>query len=206
MKSVKVKIKDVKENPLNPRIIKDHKFKQLVKSIQDFPEMIEYRPIIVDENMVILGGNMRYKAMVTAGLKEVYIEQYIHLTEEEKKEFIIKDNANYGQWDWDMLANNYDENKLEEYGLNVWTPTLDIETEDNPFSNMLDEAPEDNYEDDIKEAGAITNDSEEKEKKQIIQIEFEPEDYPVAHELLNFCKNNKIEIESLFINSLKSVL
>lgn len=206
MKSVKVKIKDVKENPLNPRTIKDHKFKQLVKSIEDFPEMIEYRPIIVDENMVILGGNMRFKAMVKAGLKEVYIEQYIHLTEEEKKEFIIKDNANYGQWDWDILANNYDESVLEEYGLNVWVPSLDIEADDNPFSNMLEEGSEDDCDENLNEAGAITDDISEKEKKKIIQIEFEPEDYPVAHELFNFCKNNKIEIESLFINTLKSVL
>ena len=201
MKSVKVKIKEVKENPLNPRTIKDHKFKQLVKSIKDFPEMIEYRPIIVDENMVILGGNMRYKAMLSAGLKEVYIEQYIHLNEAEKKEFIIKDNANYGQWDWDMLANNYDESVLEDYGLNVWVPSLDIETEDNPFSTML-EGDEDN---DAEEHG-FTDDTSEKEKKKVIQIEFEPEDYPVAHELLSFCKNNKIEIESLFINTLKLVL
>jgi hypothetical protein len=201
MNSVKVKIKEVKENPLNPRTIKDHKFKQLVKSIKDFPEMIEYRPIIVDENMVILGGNMRYKAMLSAGLKEVYIEQYIHLNEEEKKEFIIKDNANYGQWDWDILANKYDEKVLEEYGLNVWVPSLDIETEDNVFATML-EGDEDN---DSDEHG-FTDDTSEKEKKKVIQIEFEPEDYPVAHELLSFCKNNKIEIESLFINTLKLVL
>ena len=201
MNSVKVKIKEVKENPLNPRTIKDHKFKQLVKSIKDFPEMIEYRPIIVDENMIILGGNMRYKAMLSAGLKEVYIEQYIHLNEEEKKEFIIKDNANYGQWDWDILANKYDEKVLEEYGLNVWVPSLDIETEDNVFARML-EGDEDN---DSDEHG-FTDDTSEKEKKKVIQIEFEPEDYPVAHELLSFCKNNKIEIESLFINTLKLVL
>lgn len=119
-KTIKVKIEEVKLNSSNPRIIKDAKFKKLVKSIQDFPEMLQLRPIVVDENNEILGGNMRYRAVVEAGLKEVYIIKADTLTEEQKKEFIIKDNVGYGEWDWDILANEWNNDQLEEWGLDVW--------------------------------------------------------------------------------------
>jgi hypothetical protein len=122
-----IKISQVKSNPNNPRLIKNDKFKKLVKSVQDFPEMLELRPIVVDENMIVLGGNMRLKASKDAGLKEVWIEVAEGLTEEQKKEFIIKDNVGFGEWEWDMLANEWDSVQLAEWGLDVWQNEDDIE-------------------------------------------------------------------------------
>ena len=119
MQVSKVKISEVKTNPKNPRLIKDDKFKKLVKSIKEFPEMLELRPIVVDENNIVLGGNMRLKACKEAGLKEVYIVKAENLTELQKDEFIVKDNVGFGEWDWDMLANEWDTEKLDEWGLDL---------------------------------------------------------------------------------------
>jgi hypothetical protein len=119
MKVDKVKISEVKTNPKNPRLIKDDKFKKLVKSIQEFPQMLELRPIVVDENNIVLGGNMRLKACKEAGLKEVFIVKADNLTEQQKDEFIVKDNVGFGEWDWDMLANEWDTEKLDEWGLDL---------------------------------------------------------------------------------------
>ena len=115
----KVKINSIKTNPKNPRLIKDDKFKKLVKSIQEFPQMLELRPIVVDENNIILGGNMRYKACIEAGLKEIFILKAEDLTEEQKDEFIVKDNVGFGEWDWDILANEWDTDKLQDWGLDL---------------------------------------------------------------------------------------
>ena len=115
----KVKINAIKTNPKNPRLIKDDKFKKLVKSIQEFPQMLELRPIVVDENNIILGGNMRYKACIEAGLKEVFILKAEDLTEQQKDEFIVKDNVGFGEWDWDILANEWDTDKLQDWGLDL---------------------------------------------------------------------------------------
>lgn len=117
-------INEIKPNPNNPRIIKDDKFKKLVKSIQDFPQMLELRPIVIDENNVVLGGNMRLKACIEAGLKDVPVKQAKELTEEQKKEFIVKDNVGYGEWDWDDLANNWNVEDLTEWGLDI--PNFDV--------------------------------------------------------------------------------
>ena len=119
MQIKKVKIGDIRMNPDNPRIIKDYKFKQLVKSIKEFPEMLEIRPIVVNEDNVILGGNMRYKACQDANIDEVYIIKAKDLNEEQQKEFLIKDNAGFGEWDWDILANEWDTEKLNEWGLDL---------------------------------------------------------------------------------------
>ena len=127
-------INEIKPNPNNPRIIKDHKFKQLVKSIQDFPQMLELRPIVIDENNMVLGGNMRLKACIEAGLKDVPIKQAKDLTEEQKKEFIVKDNVGYGEWDWDDLANNWDAQELTEWGLDIPNFDVDVlEAKDDEF-------------------------------------------------------------------------
>jgi DNA modification methylase len=128
-------INEIKPNPSNPRIIKDDKFKKLVKSIQDFPQMLELRPIVIDENNIVLGGNMRLKACIEAGLKDVPVKQAKELTEEQKKEFIVKDNVGYGEWDWDDLANNWDEQLLTEWGLDI--PNFDanvLEAEEDDFA------------------------------------------------------------------------
>lgn len=116
---MRVKIKDIKPNPDNPRIIKDDKFKRLVQSIKDFPQMLELRPIVVNSDMMVLGGNMRLKACHEAGLTEVPVLKAEDLTEEQQREFIIKDNVGFGEWDWDELANNWDVDKLDAWGLEV---------------------------------------------------------------------------------------
>lgn len=120
-----VKINAVKLNPNNPRIIKDDKFKKLVQSIKDFPEMLNIRPIVVNKDMIILGGNMRYKACKEAGLKEVPII-ITDLSEEKQREFLIKDNTSGGEWDWEVLTNEWDVEELESWGLDV--PELEIPT------------------------------------------------------------------------------
>ena len=119
MKSITVKISEVKSNPNNPRIIKDDKFQKLVKSIKEFPEMLNIRPIVVNADMVVLGGNMRLKACKEAGLKEVAIIKAEDLTEEQQKQFIIKDNVGFGEWDWEDLANNWDAEQLTNWGLDI---------------------------------------------------------------------------------------
>ena len=136
MQVEKVKISEVKTNPKNPRLIKDDKFKKLVKSIQEFPQMLELRPIVVDENNIVLGGNMRLKACKEAGLKEVYIVRAENLTELQKDEFIVKDNVGFGEWDWDMLANEWDTEKLDEWGLDlpVDLSVTELEAEEDDFS------------------------------------------------------------------------
>jgi hypothetical protein len=118
-----VKISKVKSNPNNPRLIKDDKFKSLVKSITDFPKMLEVRPIVVDSDYVVLGGNMRLKACIEAGIKEIPIVIADQLTEKEQREFIIKDNVGYGEWDWEVLANEWDEADLKDWGLEIVLPS-----------------------------------------------------------------------------------
>jgi hypothetical protein len=120
-----VKISAVKENQQNPRFIRDEKFKKLVQSVKEFPEMLKLRPIVVNSEMIVLGGNMRLKACKEAGLKEVPIIKAENLTEEQQREFIIKDNSGFGQWDWDMIANEWNAEQLEEWGLDL--PGFDLD-------------------------------------------------------------------------------
>lgn len=135
----KVKVSEVKKNPNNPRLIKDYKYQKLVKSIKDFPEMLELRPIVVDENMIILGGNMRYRASVDAGLNEVWIKIADNLTEDQKKEFVIKDNSNFGEWDWDLLANEWDIKALSDWGLDLPAVYFDDDEEPDFDEDDLDQ-------------------------------------------------------------------
>jgi len=127
-----VKTNTIKNNPNNPRIIKDDKFKKLVNSVKEFPKMLEIRPIVVDDNMIVLGGNMRLKACIEAGLKEVPIIKASNLTEYEQKQFIIKDNVSGGEWDWEILANEWDVDCIEEWGLDIpiFPKDTDLEPED----------------------------------------------------------------------------
>jgi len=125
-----LKVTDIKPNPNNPRIIKDDKFKKLVKSIQDFPQMLELRPMIVDNDNVLLGGNMRLKAIQELEMKDIpdtWVKKASELTEEQKKEFIIKDNVGFGEWDWDMLGNEWEAEQLNDWGLDV--PDFEVEPE-----------------------------------------------------------------------------
>ena len=134
MQPILTKISDVKLNPNNPRLIKDDKFKKLVQSIKDFPEMLDIRPIVVNKDMIILGGNMRYRACKEAGIKEIPVI-ITDLSEDKQREFLIKDNTSGGEWDWDMLANEWDVEELQEWGLDL--PSFDIED--------VGTAEEDNY-------------------------------------------------------------
>ena len=197
-KQIELPVKDIKPNPNNPRVIKDHRFKLLVKSIQDFPEMLSIREIVVDEDYVILGGNMRYKACLEAGLKNLLVTVVSGLDEEKKKEFIIKDNANYGVWDWDVLANEYDNGQLNDWGLNIWKPDL---TENITIAPATDNSGGD---DEDFDNGLI--DDDEAEEKKIIQIEFNAEDYERAFQIYSKLKEKKIDVPTLFINQLKKEL
>ena len=127
-----VRAEDVILNTENPRIIRDDKFKKLVASIQEFPEMASIRPIVVDEGMIILGGNMRYRAMIDAGLTKIPVMIVEGLTPEQKKQFVIKDNASFGEWDWDMLSAEWDMKQLQDWGVDVpeWYGKNDIHLEE----------------------------------------------------------------------------
>tara|TARA_R110002012_G_scaffold256547_1_gene436744 strand:- start:110 stop:706 length:597 start_codon:yes stop_codon:yes gene_type:complete len=136
MKSAKIntiEVSKLKLNPKNPRTIKKDKFEKLKKSIKELPKMLKLRPIVVDEDFVVLGGNMRLQAVKELGIKEVHYIQESELTEEEKKQFIIKDNASFGDWDWDILANEWNNNELNEWGLDVWVE------DDDPKDKKIDE-------------------------------------------------------------------
>lgn len=123
-----VKISAIKSNPNNPRLIKDEKFAKLVQSIREFPEMLKLRPIVVNDDMIVLGGNMRLKACKEAGLKVVPIIKASELTEDQQRQFIIKDNVGFGEWDWEMLANEWDADKLTDWGLDI--PKFDDGSDD----------------------------------------------------------------------------
>jgi ParB-like chromosome segregation protein Spo0J len=118
-----VQISEVKPNPKNPRVIRDEKFNQLVKSIEEFPDMLNKRPLIVftdkDGKYVVLGGNMRLKALNELKYSHVPIILADEWTEEQKNEFLIKDNVGFGEWDWDSLANEWDVEKLDDWGLDI---------------------------------------------------------------------------------------
>jgi len=169
-----VKINEIKSNPNNPRIIKDDKFKKLVESIKGFPEMANVRPIIVNTDMIVLGGNMRLKAMREAGWKEAPI-QIVNWDEQKQKEFIVKDNVGFGEWDWDDLANNWDAEELTEWGLNIpnWSLGHDINSMSELDLNMSEE---------FDPIGVKSN-------KKNVSFIFNSED-----EAKNFCENNGYKI------------
>jgi len=129
----KVSISSITENAANPRTINKHKFQKLVNSVKEFPEMLSLRPIIVNKDNVILGGNMRYKACKELGLKEVYIIQAADLDDKQAQEFIVKDNVGFGEWDWDVLANDWDIDLLEDWGLelNIDNAIDDLDEDDD---------------------------------------------------------------------------
>lgn len=140
-----MKISAIKHNPSNPRIIKDHKFVKLVSSIKEFPQMLKLRPIVVDGNNMILGGNMRYKAAQEAGLKTIPVIVASELTPEQQAEFIVKDNVSYGEWDWELLANEWDTNLLQDWGFEPYhfgtsVSFLDNDTEEDDL-DLVAEPP-----------------------------------------------------------------
>jgi hypothetical protein len=181
----RVPIGTIKNNPNNPRVIKDDKFKKLVQSIKDLPEMAEVRPVVVNTDMVVLGGNMRLKAMREAGWKDVPIH-VVDWDEDKQRQFIIKDNLSGGEWDWEMLANQWDELELQEWGLDVWKAPAEVDY------SILDE---DDLSDQID--GMASN------VMKAIQIEFEPEHYEQAFELVKFWRQQKLYIGGFLMERLK---
>jgi len=138
-----MKLSKLKLNPNNPRLIKNDKFKKLVKSLKDFPEMMKLRPIIIDEDNMILGGNMRFKALKELGYKDIpneWTKCSTDLTKEQQEEFTIKDNIGFGEHDWNILANEWDSVQLAEWGLDVWENLDDKEPEVGLIED--DEIPE----------------------------------------------------------------
>ena len=193
MKTQNVKISKVKRNPDNPRLIKDNKFHKLVKSIKEFPEMLEIRPIVVNDNMVVLGGNMRLKACQEAGLKEVPVIQADTLTAKQQREFIIKDNVGFGDWDWDMLANQWDNTEIESWGLDVWKIDEPNSSDDNVNYDILDD---EDFESEL--------DAMEGDVRRALQIPFENEHYEEAKELYKFWVDSGAYVGSMIIEFLKS--
>jgi ParB-like chromosome segregation protein Spo0J len=187
MKTKRVPIGEVIPNQSNPRIIKDDKFKKLVQSIKDFPEMLELRPIVVDSEMVVLGGNMRLKACQAAGLVEVPIIVAENLTHAQRQEFIIKDNVGFGEWDWDILANEWEAADLDKWGLEVWQPAQEPD-----YSILDDEDLSDELAD--MESGV----------KKAIQIEFEAEHYEEAQALVKFWRERGAYLGAMIIEYLKA--
>ena len=187
MKTEIVKITEVKNNPNNPRVIKDDKFTKLVNSIKEFPKMLEIRPIVVNDDMIVLGGNMRLKACKEAGLKEVPIIKASELTEDEQRQFIIKDNVSGGEWDWEMLANEWDSEQLEDWGLDVPNFATDVD-----YSILDDEDVSSQLED-------MTNGV-----KKAIQIEFEAEHYEEAYELVKFWRDKGGYVGGMIMEYLKA--
>ena len=134
------KLSTIHLNPENPRLIKDEAFKKLCKSIQEFPRMLELRPIVVDDLGEILAGNQRYRACKELGIKEVPVLLASDLTDEQKQEFIVKDNSHFGEWDFNMLSTHFDSDILEEWGLDVFPSDI------TPIDLTSKEAVEDDFE------------------------------------------------------------
>jgi hypothetical protein len=185
-----IKLTTIKSNPNNPRVIRDEKFKKLVKSIQEFPKMMALRPMVVNEDMVVLGGNMRLKALKELGYKEVpdeWVKSAKDLTEDEIRRFIIADNVGFGEHDWEMLANEWNVEELTDWGLDI----PNFNTADIDYS-ILDDENIDNHLDDMADG-----------VKKAIQIEFEAEHYEEASELVKFWREQKLYIGGFLMEKLK---
>jgi ParB-like chromosome segregation protein Spo0J len=186
-----VKISKVKPNPNNPRVIKDDKFRKLVKSIEEFPDMLNKRPLVVftdvDDKYVVLGGNMRLKALNELKYDKVPIIIADEWTAEQKNEFLIKDNVGFGEWEWDSLANEWDVEKLEDWGLNIPNFTNEVD-----YSILDDEDLEDDL---LEMANGV---------KKAIQIEFESEHYEQAYELVKFWRQKEAYVGGMIMEFLKA--
>ena len=133
-----MKLSEIKQNPNNPRLIKDEKFQKLVKSSKEFPKMMALRPMVINSDNIVLGGNMRLKALKELGYKEVpddWVKRAEDLTEEETRRFIIADNVGFGEHDWELLQNDWDIDELEDWGLKVF----DVELFDGSIDDFFEE-------------------------------------------------------------------
>jgi ParB-like chromosome segregation protein Spo0J len=169
-----MKLKDIKPNPNNPRVLRDDKFQKLKQSITEFPKMLSLRPMVIDENNIVLGGNMRLRALQELGftdIEEAWVKRSSDLTEEEKKRFIIADNVAFGEWDWDTLANDWEVVDLEVWGLDIPQFNQDVN---------LDDFFEEN--------------NEQKEEKFKITLEYTEDDYNEVVELFKKYTGSKESI------------
>jgi len=178
-------IKKIKPNPDNPRVIKDEAYQKLVKSIQDFPQMLELRPIVIDEAGVILGGNMRYRACIDAGMKKVPTVQASTLTEEQKREFVVKDNLPYGEWDWEALQ-GWGAESLSDWGLVLPMVAAEIDY------SILD------TEDVSEKLGDMV-----KSVKRGILIDVDADDYDEALQLVQYFRKKQTNMGRLLIKLLQ---
>lgn len=181
----KINISKLKLNTENPRFIKDEKFESLVKSIKDFPEMLELRPVVVNKAMVVLGGNYRLKACEVAGVTEIPCIIATNLSKEQEKEFIIKDNVGFGEWDWEVLRESWSEDELESWGLDIWEDMEEVDY------SILD----DSLDDDISDMADGV--------KKAIQIEFDTEHYEEAQELVKYWRQKGAYVGAMLIEKLK---
>lgn len=185
MNTIKLQISQIKENPTNPRIIRDDKYKKLVQSIKEFPKMLDLRPIVVDKDYMILGGNQRLKACRDAGYTEIPVIVLDDYTDDEKKQFIIKDNVSFGEWDWDVLTREWESNELADWGLDVWQQAAELDY------SLLDTTEVD------EELGDM-----EGNVKRALQIEFHIDDYDQALELVNYFREKRVYVGGLIIRKL----
>jgi ParB-like chromosome segregation protein Spo0J len=188
---MKIDIKQIKPNPKNPRVIKDANFDKLKRSIQEFPEMLEKRPLVcytdTDGKLVVLGGNMRLKAAKDLGIQELPVILADDWTAEQKAEFLVKDNVGFGEWNWEELQSEWDTEQLEQWGVDV--PEFAAEVD---YSILDDE--------DVKQQ---LNDMTNGVKK-AIQIEFEAEHYEEAYELVKFWREQGGYVGGMMMEFLKA--
>ena len=187
-----ISVHEIKPSDKNPRLIQTEKFKNLVQSVKAFPEMLKLRPIVVDEEGVILGGNMRYRACLDAGYTKVWIIRAEDLTDEQKKEFVIKDNVNHGTWDWESLDVNWETEFLEACGLDV--PKLDEEVDYSVLEGEAGDRAE-------QEAERMTDST-----TKAIQIEFDMDDYEEADTLIKEARNKGVNLGKTVLEAVKKAV
>lgn len=184
-----MKLLDIKPNPKNPRIIKDDRFENLKKSIQEFPQMLELRPIVINKEGMILGGNMRYKACLDLGMEEVPVTIAKGLTEAQQQEFVIKDNLSGGNWDWDKLANEWSSHELTEWGMDI--PDFGEVANYDALEGEDIEARLNEMQMDVRRA---------------IQIEFDSTDFEEAKALVAEARKKNVYIGKVLIEGLRQAL
>lgn len=189
MKTELVALSTLTQNPNNPRVLRGDAFEKLLRSLREFPAMMHARPIVVDENDIILGGNMRAQALEELGVEEIEIFRVSDWSEDQKREFIIKDNVNYGDWDWDALANEWEAINLNEWGLDVWEPA------EEPDYSVLEETGVD-VDDELKEmTGGV---------RKSLQIEFEPDEYEAAREVSLKLRKSGIYLGGILLAAMRA--
>jgi hypothetical protein len=186
-----VKITKLKGNPSNPRVLRDDKFAKLKASIEAFPDMLQKRPIVAvtdkDGKLMVLGGNMRLKACADLGMKEVPVILADEWTEEQRREFIIKDNVGFGEWDWDALGNEWKAEDLNSWGLDV--PSFATQ----PDYSILDDEDVQGQLDEMRDG-----------VKKAIQIEFEAEHYEEAYQLVKHFRDAGGYVGGMIMEFLKA--